>query len=65
VADTRLPAAVLRKIAVAAAVDPRTVEREFFAALGRGPHARGDAGARARAALSAAGLLPDTRGAND
>lgn len=46
-------ASIVRRLAVAARVDPRTI-----LAVLRGEPVRGDAGHRARAALVAAGLLP-------
>lgn len=50
-------AAELRDLAVRARVDPRTIARELRAAQGDDTPARGDAGARARAVLRAAGLI--------
>jgi hypothetical protein len=52
----RIPAAIVRRLAVVAEVDPRTIERAYA-----GRPIRGSAGLRARRALVDAGLLPDPR----
>ena len=48
----------LLQLAVDADADPRSVAREIRALRGDGPHVRGRAGERIRAALAARGLLP-------
>ncbi len=58
----RLGAAALRRLAVRARVDPRTIAREWAAARGEWPPGRTDARERARDALREAGLLPVASG---
>lgn len=56
--QTRLPAAVARTLAVAANVDPRTIDRAWRSMIDpRVAPPRGMAGERAKEAIQAAGLL--------
>lgn len=49
----------LLQLAVDSDTDPRSVAREIRALRGDGPHVRGRAGERIRAALAARGLLSE------
>ena len=54
----QLPASVLRRLAVLARCDPRTIAR-----VHAGGSVRGDAAIRAREVLEREGLVPKTKGA--
>lgn len=54
---TELDPGTVRRLAVAAETDPRSIVRELRAARGEGAHVRGMAGARARRVLAQAGLI--------
>jgi hypothetical protein len=55
---TPLPYSTLRRLAVAADVDPRTIQAEMLALRGERTHVRGMAGERVRRVLADHGYLP-------
>lgn len=56
--DLGIDRATLRRLAVEADVDPRTIIRELRAARGERPPVRGMAGHRARKLLVEKGMIP-------